>query len=194
MRSLNVVAEPWKTLGFLASGEEFNPGPVTRLDHSELLCNKVLLKYQRDRESFWHRHRKGAERMSFLSTVMHAHIFSPGSLWAFFSGCLFFVTAITRASACSFVFFCLSFLHIPYHKRLSEPVATDYLNTDLAHTPVFIVYGTYLEPTEWEIYLLRSLSPLQFRDQSQWICEGLLSAYLGIYQELPSPPVLYLPI
>ena len=40
-------------LRFLASGgEEFNPGPVTRLDHSELLCNKVLLKYKRDRQSF----------------------------------------------------------------------------------------------------------------------------------------------
>ena len=26
-------------------GEEFNPGPETRLDRSELLCNKVLLKY-----------------------------------------------------------------------------------------------------------------------------------------------------
>ena len=33
--------------GFLASGgEEFNLGPVT------ILCNKVLLKYKRDRESF----------------------------------------------------------------------------------------------------------------------------------------------
>jgi len=42
-----------KTLGFLASGgEEFNPGPEMRLDHSELLCNKVLLKYKGDRESF----------------------------------------------------------------------------------------------------------------------------------------------
>ena len=42
-----------KTPGFLASrGEEFNPGPETRLDHSELLCNKVLLKYKGDRESF----------------------------------------------------------------------------------------------------------------------------------------------
>ena len=42
-----------KTLGFLASrGEEFNPGPETRLDHSEVLCNKVLLKYKGDRESF----------------------------------------------------------------------------------------------------------------------------------------------
>ena len=30
-----------------------------RLDHSELLCNKVLLKYKGDRESFWHRHQRG---------------------------------------------------------------------------------------------------------------------------------------
>ena len=42
-----------KTPGFLASrGEEINPGPETKLDHSELLCNKVLLKYKGDRESF----------------------------------------------------------------------------------------------------------------------------------------------
>ena len=42
-----------KTPGFLASrGEELNPGPETRLDHSELLCNKGLLKYKGDRESF----------------------------------------------------------------------------------------------------------------------------------------------
>jgi len=52
-----------KTPGFLApGGEEFNPGPETRLDCSELLWNKVLLKYKGDRESFWHRHQKGAER------------------------------------------------------------------------------------------------------------------------------------
>ena len=38
-----------KTLGFLApGGEEFNLGPETRLDRSELLCNKVLLKYKGD--------------------------------------------------------------------------------------------------------------------------------------------------
>jgi len=44
-----------KPPGFLASGgEEFNPGPETRLDRSELLCNKVLLKYKGDGESFWH--------------------------------------------------------------------------------------------------------------------------------------------
>ena len=42
-----------KTPGFSASrGDEFNPGPETRLDHSDLLSNKVLLKYKRDRESF----------------------------------------------------------------------------------------------------------------------------------------------
>ena len=41
-----------KTPGFLAPREEFNPGPETRLDRSELLCNKVLLKYKGDRESF----------------------------------------------------------------------------------------------------------------------------------------------
>ena len=41
-----------KMTGFLASrGEEFNPGPETRLDHSELLCNKVLLKYKREKAS-----------------------------------------------------------------------------------------------------------------------------------------------
>ena len=56
-----VVVEVWKTPGFLASGEEFNPG--LRLDLSELLCHKVLLKYKRERDSFWHRHQKGAERV-----------------------------------------------------------------------------------------------------------------------------------
>ena len=41
------------TPGFLApGGEEFNLGPETRLDRSELLYNKVLLKYKGDRESF----------------------------------------------------------------------------------------------------------------------------------------------
>ena len=41
-----------KTLGSSASGgEEFNPGPEARLGRSELLCNKILLKYKGDRES-----------------------------------------------------------------------------------------------------------------------------------------------
>ena len=44
-----------KTPRFLAPaprGEEFSLGPEMRLDRSELLCNKVLLKYKGDRESF----------------------------------------------------------------------------------------------------------------------------------------------
>ena len=42
-----------KMPGFLASGgEEFNLAPEAKLDHSELLCNRVVLKYKRDRESF----------------------------------------------------------------------------------------------------------------------------------------------
>ena len=54
-----------KTPGFLASGgDKLNLGPEMRLDPSELLCNKVLLKYEGDRESFWHRHQKGTERVS----------------------------------------------------------------------------------------------------------------------------------
>ena len=54
----------WMTLGLLASGrQEFIVGPVTRLHWSELLCNKVLLKYKGDRESFWHRHQKRVERV-----------------------------------------------------------------------------------------------------------------------------------
>ena len=40
------------TPGFLVpGGEEFNLGPKTRLDHSELLYNKVLLKYKREKAS-----------------------------------------------------------------------------------------------------------------------------------------------
>ena len=40
-------------LGFVTSRvEEFDLGPETRLDHLELLYSKVLLKYNRDRESF----------------------------------------------------------------------------------------------------------------------------------------------
>ena len=42
-----------KMPGFLApGGEEFNLGPETRLDGSELLCNKVLLKYKGDRKAY----------------------------------------------------------------------------------------------------------------------------------------------
>ena len=40
-------------LGFLASGgKEFNPGPAMRFVSSEVLCNKALLKYKGDVESY----------------------------------------------------------------------------------------------------------------------------------------------
>ena len=64
-----IVAEVWKTSGFLASrGEEFNTGPEMRLDCSELLCKKVLLKYKRERESFWYRHQKGVQKEGPLTS------------------------------------------------------------------------------------------------------------------------------
>ena len=45
--------KPCAMLGFVACREEeFDPGPEMRLDHLKLLCNKVLLKYKRDSESF----------------------------------------------------------------------------------------------------------------------------------------------
>ena len=70
-----VAAEPWKTLGFWASGgEDFNPEPETRLDRSELLCNKVLLKCKRDREGFWQRQQKGAERVPPCSSSAVCYI------------------------------------------------------------------------------------------------------------------------
>ena len=53
MRLIERLLLKEKTSGFLASGgKEFNLGPETRLDRSELLCNKVLLKYKGGRESF----------------------------------------------------------------------------------------------------------------------------------------------
>ena len=65
-----------KTPGFLASGEEFSSGPETKLDCSELLCNKVLLKYKGNRESFWHRHQKG-EKEYPLASVSSGVIYAP---------------------------------------------------------------------------------------------------------------------
>ena len=59
-----VVVESREDTGILGPRRRrIQSGPETRLDRSELLCNKVLLKYKGDRESFWHRHQKGAERV-----------------------------------------------------------------------------------------------------------------------------------
>ena len=70
-----VAAEPGKMPGFLAPrGEEFNLGPETKLDCSELLCDKVLFKYKRDRKSFWQRHQKGAERIPHCWSLAGCYI------------------------------------------------------------------------------------------------------------------------
>ena len=64
--------QTWTMPGSMASrGVEFSLGPETRLNYSEFFfffffCNKVLLKYKRDRESFWHRHQKGTESAPLL--------------------------------------------------------------------------------------------------------------------------------
>jgi len=40
-------------LGFMISEEkDLALGPGTRFDHSRVLCSRVLLKYERDREIF----------------------------------------------------------------------------------------------------------------------------------------------
>ena len=62
-----------KTLGFLASEGQFNPG---RLDRSEFLCKKVLLKYKGDRESFSYRHQRGQKEYP-LASVSSGVIYSP---------------------------------------------------------------------------------------------------------------------
>ena len=47
-------------VGFVISEEEdLAVGPGTGLITQELLCSRVLLKWKRDRESFWHRYQKG---------------------------------------------------------------------------------------------------------------------------------------
>ena len=62
---------------FLASrGEEFNPGPESRLDHSELLCKKVLLKYKGEKASDTciRRGQKEYPLASIIHGVIHSQI------------------------------------------------------------------------------------------------------------------------
>ena len=60
--------------GFLASGgDEFNPGPEMRLDRSELLCNKVLLKYKGDREASDIGIRSGQKEYPPASWMLYSH-------------------------------------------------------------------------------------------------------------------------
>ena len=67
-----------KTLGFLASGgEEFHPGREMSLDRSELLCDKVVLKYTGDKASDTDITRKDEEYP--LATVTKGVIYSSGN-------------------------------------------------------------------------------------------------------------------
>ena len=53
--------------GFMTSGGEISIwGQRWGLTTQSFLCNKVLLTYSRDRESFWHRHKKGTENAPLL--------------------------------------------------------------------------------------------------------------------------------
>ena len=51
------------TLGFMTSERISIQGQRQVLTIQSFLCGKVSLKYNRDRESFWHRHQKGTERV-----------------------------------------------------------------------------------------------------------------------------------
>ena len=88
-----VVAEPRKT-GILGLWRRrIQSGARDRLDCSGLLCNRVLLKCKRDRESFWHRHQKGAERVPPAS-VSNGAIYLLVSYYNESKECLKFVTVL----------------------------------------------------------------------------------------------------
>ena len=64
--------------GFLApGGEEFNPGPKTRLDRSELLCNKVLLKSIKEIEKASDIGIRRGQKEYPLVSVSNEFIYSP---------------------------------------------------------------------------------------------------------------------
>lgn len=59
--------------GFVVSEEDLTVGPKTGLSHSELGAAKFYLKWQ-DRDSFWHRHQKGVERVPTLISLSRTFI------------------------------------------------------------------------------------------------------------------------
>ena len=68
-----------KDAGILGLRRRIQSGPEMRLDRSELLCNRVLLKYKRDRQSFWHQHQKGV-RKSTPSLVLAMEVYTFNQL------------------------------------------------------------------------------------------------------------------
>ena len=80
-----------KTPGFLAPrGEEFNPGPETRLDHSELLCNKVLLNIKEIEKASDIGIRRGQKEYP-LASVSNGIIYSLINYYSESRECLEFV-------------------------------------------------------------------------------------------------------
>ena len=60
---LKIVAKPRKDAGILGFQRRIQSGARDEAWLLRASCNKVLLKYKGDRESFWHRHQKGVERV-----------------------------------------------------------------------------------------------------------------------------------
>ena len=69
-----------------SGGEEFNPGPEIRLDCSELLGNKVLLKYKREKASDIDI-RRGQKEYPFAS-ASNGVIYSPTIYYSESKECL----------------------------------------------------------------------------------------------------------
>ena len=63
----------------VSGGEEFHPGPETRLDHSELLGNKVLLKHKR--EKLLTQISEGGRKSALLARVGNGVIYCPISYY-----------------------------------------------------------------------------------------------------------------
>ena len=60
------ILDPWRLPWSLDQG----PGLITQ----ELLCSRVLLKWKRGRESFWHGHQKGMESAPLASLRKGSYI------------------------------------------------------------------------------------------------------------------------
>ena len=73
--------------GFLASGEEFNPGPEMRLDHSELLCNRVYKSIKGIEKASDIDIRRGQKEYP-LASVSHGVIYSLISYYSESKECL----------------------------------------------------------------------------------------------------------
>ena len=80
-------------------GEEFNPGPETRLDRSELLCNKVLLKSIKEIEKASDIGIRRGQKEYPLVSVSNEFIYSPmnpKNVWTYSHNLHFKITELAR--------------------------------------------------------------------------------------------------